>query len=108
MRVCELLCLLPPRAMEALAKALGGWVSHASSRQAASSPRAAGTSEQCGSPGALLQRLARCHPASAASQVPQQLPPSFLQGSDMVLPLAKGFVVVVQPQAAAHPAWDGG
>lgn len=27
--VCELLCLLPPRAVEALAKALCGWVSNA-------------------------------------------------------------------------------
>lgn len=77
--VCKLLCLLPPRAMEALAKALCGWVSHAGSHQAGSSPRAAGTAEQCRSPGALLQCLAPRHPTSAASQVPQQPPPSFLQ-----------------------------
>lgn len=63
-RLCahKLLCLLPPRATGALAKALCGSVTHAASRQARSSPRAASTTKQCSSPRAG-SRTAPQHPA---------------------------------------------
>jgi len=53
-------------------------------------PPAAGTAEQCCSPGAPLQRLAPRRPTSAASQVPRQPLPSFLQAGDVVPSLQRG------------------
>ena len=115
--VCKLLCLLPPRAMEALAKALCGWVSHAGSRQAGSSPRLPAPPNNA----ALRGPRSSAWPRAGQPPLPRRYPGSPCQafckpgtwsprcrgvcsGAPAVL---AGLPPHARPRQRPHRAWDG-